>query len=59
MEFAGRDGTKGFNDFGHTSDARTYMKKFKIGELAEVLKCGKTALFFENFRLFWKIIFYD
>ncbi|XP_043464184.1 cytochrome b5-like [Leptopilina heterotoma] len=35
MEFAGKDGTKGFNDFGHTSDARTYMKKFKIGELAE------------------------
>lgn len=38
MEFAGKDGTKGFNDFGHSSDARSYMKKFKIGELAEVLK---------------------
>ncbi|XP_051159597.1 cytochrome b5-like [Leptopilina boulardi] len=35
MEFAGKDGTKGFNDFGHSSDARSYMKKFKIGELAE------------------------
>ncbi|XP_033218357.1 cytochrome b5-like [Belonocnema kinseyi] len=35
-EFAGKNGTKGFNDIGHSSDAKNLMKKFKIGELDEV-----------------------
>lgn len=35
-EFAGKDGTKGFTEVGHSSDAKNLMKKFKIGELDEV-----------------------
>lgn len=35
-EWAGKDGTKAFEDFGHSGDADNEMKKFKIGELAIV-----------------------
>ncbi|KAH8420575.1 hypothetical protein KR009_011541 [Drosophila setifemur] len=34
MEVAGRDGTKEFNDVGHSSEAREILKKFFIGNLA-------------------------
>lgn len=36
LDVAGKDCTKEFDDFGHSSDARQIMKKFKIGELVEV-----------------------
>ncbi|XP_058834962.1 cytochrome b5 [Topomyia yanbarensis] len=32
-EFAGRDGTKDYDDFGHSGTAMELLKKFKIGEL--------------------------
>lgn len=32
-DFAGRDGTKDFDDFGHSGAAMELLKKFKIGEL--------------------------
>ncbi|XP_055685872.1 cytochrome b5 [Lutzomyia longipalpis] len=35
LEWGGKDGTRAFNDFGHSSDAVKDLKKFKIGELAE------------------------
>ncbi|XP_017028893.1 cytochrome b5 isoform X1 [Drosophila kikkawai] len=34
LEVAGRDGTKEFNDVGHSSEAREILKKFYIGDLA-------------------------
>ncbi|XP_015596998.1 cytochrome b5-like [Cephus cinctus] len=34
-EFAGKDGTVAFDDFGHSSDAKNDMKQYKIGELVE------------------------
>ncbi|XP_058464109.1 cytochrome b5 [Malaya genurostris] len=34
-DFAGRNGTKDFDDFGHSSTAMDLLKKFKIGELNE------------------------
>lgn len=34
---AGKDATRAFNDFGHSPDAKNTMKKFKIGELVEVI----------------------
>lgn len=37
MEWAGRDATKGFDDFGHSGDAKKLLKQFKIGELVEVI----------------------
>ena len=36
LEWAGRDGTKEYQDFGHSSDANKELKKLKIGELVEV-----------------------
>lgn len=35
-EYAGRDATNGFDDFGHSSDAKKIMKEFLIGELEDV-----------------------
>lgn len=35
-EHAGKDCTKDFNDFGHSSDALKILKTLKIGELVEV-----------------------
>ncbi|CAK9831762.1 Cytochrome b5 [Anthophora retusa] len=34
-EYAGQDATRGFDEFGHSSDARRVLKKFLIGELVE------------------------
>ncbi|KAH8341791.1 hypothetical protein KR074_004167 [Drosophila pseudoananassae] len=34
IDVAGRDGTKAFNDVGHSSEAREILKKFYIGDLA-------------------------
>ncbi|XP_037046017.1 cytochrome b5 [Bradysia coprophila] len=34
-EWAGRDATKGFDDFGHSGDAKKLLKQLKIGELVE------------------------
>ncbi|KAJ6643221.1 Cytochrome b5 [Pseudolycoriella hygida] len=34
-EFAGRDATKGFEDFGHSGDAKKLLKQLKIGEIVE------------------------
>ncbi|XP_013162143.1 PREDICTED: cytochrome b5-like isoform X2 [Papilio xuthus] len=33
LEFAGKDGTKGFEDVGHSQDAREMLVKYKIGTL--------------------------
>ncbi|KAG7202404.1 hypothetical protein KM043_018720 [Ampulex compressa] len=35
MEYAGKDATTGFNDFGHSSDARKIMKDLVVGVLTE------------------------
>ncbi|XP_020802685.1 cytochrome b5 isoform X3 [Drosophila serrata] len=34
LDVAGRDGTKEFNDVGHSSEAREILKKYYIGNLA-------------------------
>ncbi|XP_059620413.1 cytochrome b5-like [Phlebotomus argentipes] len=33
-DMAGKDATEEFEDVGHSADARSIMKKYKIGELA-------------------------
>ncbi|CAH2041701.1 unnamed protein product, partial [Iphiclides podalirius] len=33
LEVAGEDGTQGFEDVGHSEDARELLKKYKIGTL--------------------------
>lgn len=35
-EYAGRDATKEFEEFGHSSDAKKIMKEFLVGELEDV-----------------------
>ncbi|EFN82265.1 Cytochrome b5 [Harpegnathos saltator] len=35
-EYAGRDATRGFDDFGHSTDAKKIMKEYLIGELEDV-----------------------
>ncbi|XP_011158610.1 cytochrome b5 [Solenopsis invicta] len=34
-EYAGKDATSGFDDFGHSSDAKKMLKKYLIGELED------------------------
>nr|AEE63068.1 unknown [Dendroctonus ponderosae] len=40
-EYAGKDATKAFDDFGHSSDAKKQLKKYKIGEIVEEQRKGK------------------
>lgn len=35
-EYVGKDATSGFDDFGHSSDAKKMLKKYLIGELEDV-----------------------
>ncbi|CAH0722097.1 unnamed protein product, partial [Brenthis ino] len=35
LELAGQDATDAFEDISHSSDARSLMKKYKIGEVVE------------------------
>lgn len=35
LEVAGQDGTEGFEDVGHSQDARTMLAEYQIGELPE------------------------
>jgi cytochrome b involved in lipid metabolism len=35
-EYAGKDATIEFDDFGHSSDARKILKEYLIGELEDV-----------------------
>ncbi|XP_076223711.1 cytochrome b5 [Nomia melanderi] len=39
-EYAGQDATSGFEDFGHSSEAKHMLKDFLIGELVEEDKRG-------------------
>lgn len=34
-EYAGEDATRGFEEFGHSSDAKRVLKTFLVGELVE------------------------
>ncbi|XP_020290703.1 cytochrome b5-like [Pseudomyrmex gracilis] len=34
-EYAGKDATSGFDDFGHSSDAKKMLKDYLIGELKD------------------------
>jgi len=42
LEQAGKDGTENFEDVGHSTDARTLMKQYLIGELVEADKTSTT-----------------
>lgn len=35
-DVAGKDGTRAFNDFGHSGDAKKMLAKYMVGELVEV-----------------------
>lgn len=35
LEQAGKEATEAFEDVGHSTDARTLMLKYKVGELVE------------------------
>ncbi|KYN22777.1 Cytochrome b5, partial [Trachymyrmex cornetzi] len=35
-EYAGKDATSGFDEFGHSSDATKMLKKYLVGELEDV-----------------------
>lgn len=36
-EYAGQDATRGFDEFGHSTDAKRILKKYLVGELIEVI----------------------
>jgi len=42
LEQAGKDATEHFEDVGHSTDARTMMKEYEIGELNEEDKSNTT-----------------
>ncbi|CAH1110993.1 unnamed protein product [Psylliodes chrysocephalus] len=42
MEWAGKDATKEFDNFGHSSDAKKDLKRLKIGEVVEEQRKKKT-----------------
>ncbi|XP_059045126.1 uncharacterized protein LOC131840919 isoform X2 [Achroia grisella] len=42
LDVAGKDGTQAFEDVGHSEDARTVMKKFKIGTLPPSEQSGSS-----------------
>lgn len=44
-DVAGRDCTKEFEDFGHSTDAKQLLKKYKIGELIEVNERANNLIF--------------
>lgn len=35
-EWAGKDATKGFDDFGHSNDAKNLLKPLRVGVIIEV-----------------------
>ncbi|XP_057672098.1 cytochrome b5-like [Diorhabda carinulata] len=41
-EWAGKDATKEFDDFGHSLDAKKDLKKYRIGEVVEEQRKKKT-----------------
>jgi len=43
LEQAGKDATENFEDVGHSTDARTLMKQYLIGELVEADKLHVAA----------------
>ncbi|XP_050663751.1 cytochrome b5-like [Leptidea sinapis] len=45
MELAGKDASEAFEDVSHSSDARSLMKKYKIGELVEADRTASKASF--------------
>lgn len=45
LELAGKDATEPFEDVSHSSDARSLMKKYKIGELVEADRTQSKAAF--------------
>lgn len=53
-DFAGKDGSKDFDDVGHSSDARKILAKYKVGEIIEV-RCLKILLVdYNTLFQFWK-----
>lgn len=44
LEYGGKDGTRAFNESGHSSSARSMMKPYKIGLLAQVNRILKNDL---------------
>ncbi|KPI95305.1 PREDICTED: cytochrome b5-like [Papilio xuthus] len=45
LERAGQDGTDPFEDVSHSSDARSLMQQYKIGELVEADRTQSKAAF--------------
>ncbi|CAH2989713.1 unnamed protein product [Chilo suppressalis] len=45
LEKAGQDATEPFEDVSHSSDARSLMKKYKIGELVEADRTQNKAAY--------------
>ncbi|CAG9133684.1 hypothetical protein JYU34_010683 [Plutella xylostella] len=45
LEMAGKDASEPFEDVSHSSDARSLMKKYKVGELVEADRSAARAGF--------------
>ncbi|CAK1542913.1 unnamed protein product [Leptosia nina] len=53
LEVAGKDGTQGFEDVGHSDDARELLKKYKIGSLPPQ---QKTSFIQDCSKLKWAVL---
>ncbi|EZA48977.1 Cytochrome b5, partial [Ooceraea biroi] len=49
-EYAGKDATSGFDDFGHSSDAKKMLKEYLIGELEDVSMYSKLIKYENNIK---------
>ncbi|KPJ10651.1 Cytochrome b5 type B [Papilio machaon] len=56
LEFAGKDGTTGFEDVGHSQDAREMLVKYKIGTLPACEITKKVHSCASCSKLKWAII---
>ncbi|CDW58865.1 Cyt-b5 domain containing protein [Trichuris trichiura] len=52
LEHAGRDATEGFEDAGHSNDAKEIREQYLIGEIVEVCISDLPVLVFNNRTFF-------
>lgn len=45
-EYAGQDATRGFDEFGHSTDAKRILKNYLVGELVEVIATNCFSRFY-------------
>lgn len=56
-EYAGQDATRGFDEFGHSTDAKRILKKYLVGELIEVIVTNCFSRFYYLYYILLLFLF--